>query len=297
MKAADAPGRTRVALTVALLCLIWGTTWSVIAVGLRGIPPFSGVSIRFAAAGLVLLAVARIRRVPIGSSRRELALWAVNGLLAFCVSYGITYWSEQWLPSGLTSVLFSTYPLFVALLAHFLLPDETLGSREILGTLVGFGGVGVIFSADFTLLGGSRVALAAAVMLCSPLAAATASVCIKRWGRGIHTFSLNAVPMLLAGVLMGVVAVALERDARFVFDASSVGSLAYLAIAGTAVTFSLYYWLLSHLPAKRVALIAYVIPVVAMFIGVLLGEPLTPRTLGGSACVVAGVALAVGSRS
>ena len=256
-----------------LLCVIWGTTWAVIQVGLQGIPPLTGVALRFAIAGVLLL------------------------LLSFCVSYGVVYWSEQWIPSGLACVLFATYPLFVAMLAHVLLPDEALSRRELVGIVVGFGGVALIFSTDFAVLGGRQVSVAAVVMLLSPAAAAISSVVVKRWGAGVHPLSLTAVPMALTGVVMGALAVGFESERTLSLDAVSVSALLYLAIVGSAVTFTLYYWLLSHLPAKRLALIAYVIPLIAVLIGTLRGEPLTPRMLGGSILVLAGVALAIHRQS
>ncbi len=240
-----------------------------------------------------MLALARSRGLKLGATRRERWLWVVNGILSFAVSYGVTYWSEQWVPSGLAAVLFATYPLFVAMLAHLMLPAERMRFREAIGSLVGFAGVGVIFSTDFGALGGSQVAVASAVMLLSPLAAAGASVAIKRWGAGIHPFSLTAVPMLIASGIMGSIAAATEYDRTITWDAVSIGALLYLTLAGSALTFSLYYWLLSHLPAKNLALIAYIIPIVALVLGTIGGEPLTTRTLLGSSLVVGGVALAV----
>lgn len=286
------PGRFRIAGAVALLCLIWGTTWSVIQIGLVGIPPFTGVAVRFAISGSLLLGLALASGIRLGTTRRERHLWWANGMLSFAVSYGVVYWAEQWVPSGLAAILFAVYPLIVAILAHFVLPGEALRVREVVGVLIGFGGVGVIFSEDLSALGGPQVALGAAVMLLSPLAAAGGSVAVKRWGGGVHPLSVAAVPMLVAAVVMAVPAVALEHDRTITLDAVSVSALLYLAIAGSAVTFSLYFWLLSHLPAKRLALIAFVIPVIAVGIGVLRGEPLTARMLVGAAAVVTGVALA-----
>jgi drug/metabolite transporter (DMT)-like permease len=283
------------ALLFLLLCSIWGTTWSVIQIGLRGIPPFTGVSLRFAIAGLLLLALALARGVKLGRSRHEVGLWALNGLLSFTICYGVVYWAEQWVPSGLAAVLFATYPLFVAILAYFILPAEPLQRAEIIGILVGFVGVVTIFSADFDTLGGAEVVRGSLVMLLSPLAAAGASVSIKRWGGGIHPLSHASVPMIGAAAVLGVVAVATERGQTVSWTPASVSALLYLAIAGSAVTFSLYFWLLSHLPAKRLALIAYVVPVVAMGIGFLRGEPITLTTLVGSVCVIVGVAVAVQS--
>jgi len=280
-----------------LLTLIWGTTWAAIRLGLEGLPPFTGVSLRFLVAGSLLLALVPVFRVRFTWSRRELALWLVNGGLAFSASYTIVYWAEQHIPSGLTAVLFATYPLFVAVLAHVWLPGERLEARAVLGILLGFAGVVVIFSDDLRALGGANVRHAAVVMLGSPLVSAMATVVIKRWGAGIHPLSLTAVPMLLTGLVVGALALAFESGARLVFDARSVGALLYLAVLGSAVTFTVYYWLLSHAPATRVALVAYTIPVVAVLVGALLfHEPVRPRLVLGGALVLAGVAVVSRSR-
>ena len=276
-----------------LLTLIWGTTWSVIRIGLEGIPPFSGVAARFALASLLLLGIARLRGIRLGGSRIERRLWLVNSLFSFSLSYGVVYWAEQWVPSGLSAVLFGTFPLFVAILAHWTLPGERLTRRVAAGVLVGFAGAALIFSEDFALLGGSQVRIGSAVMLMSPLAAAIGSVAVKRWGAGIHPISLTAVPMGLTAVLLGAVALLTERERSFVLDGRSVGALLYLAIMGSAVTFSLYYWLLSQVSATRTSLLGFTIPVVAVGIGVVfLDEPLTPRIVAGAALVVSGVVLA-----
>jgi drug/metabolite transporter (DMT)-like permease len=287
------PSRTTIVVVFVVLCLIWGSTWAVIQIGLQGVPPFTGVSLRFLIAGLIMMALTLAMRLRIGASRRERMLWLVNGVLSFAVSYGVVYWSEQWVPSGLAAVLFATYPLFVAIVGHFILPAESLTRPEAWGILAGFVGVGVIFSEDLSALGGAGVALAAAVMLLSPGSAAVSSVVAKRWGVGVHPFSLTAIPMLLGAGLTGLVALTTERGLPIVWDTRSVSAILYLAIVGSAVTFSLYYWLLSHLPAKRLALIAYIIPIEAVVIGTFRDEPITLRVILGAALVIAGVALAV----
>lgn len=286
------PGRSRLLGGFLLLTLIWGTTWAVIRIGLRGVPPFTGVALRFTFAGALLLALAPPFGVRLGRAPRERVLWLANGVLSFCLSYSAVYWSEQYLPSGLAAVLFATYPLFMAALAHFLLPGERLRTGAALGMALGFAGVAVIFSDDLTLLGGVAVRRAAFVMLVAPLASALASVLVKRWGSGIHPLSLAAVPMLLAGVVMGAVALLVERQLPLVFDARSVGALLYLAILGSAVTFTIYYWLLANMKATRLALMSYLIPIVAVAVGALVfDEPLRPRLLAGSALVLTGVVI------
>ena len=286
------PGRGRLLAGFLLLTVIWGTTWAVIRIGLGGVPPFTGVALRFALAGALLVALAPLLGVRLGRAPRERALWLANGVLSFCLSYSAVYWSEQYIPSGLAAVLFATYPLFVAALAHFLLPGERLRRGAAVGMALGFAGVAVIFSDDLSLLGGEAVRRGAFVMLVAPLASAMASVVVKRWGEGVHPLSLAAVPMLFAGVVMGAVALLVERHLRVVFDARSVGALLYLAILGSAVTFTIYYWLLANMPATRLALMSYLIPIVAVAVGArLFDEPLRPRLLAGSALVLTGVVI------
>lgn len=283
----------RTILAIAALCLIWGSTWSVIQIGLRGIPPLGGVALRFGIASVILLAASLLSGVKLGRTRTERVFWIVNGLLAYTITYGIVYWSEQWVPSGLAAVLFTTYPFFVAIFSWVLLPAERVTLAEVAGIAIGFTGVGIVFSQDFTALGGRQVAVASAVMLLSPLAAALGTVTVKRWGAGIHPLSLTALPMALTAGIMGALALVWEGGEGYRWTWTSAGALFYLAVMGSAVTFSIYYWLLARLPAKKLALITYIIPVVAVTIGVLRGEPLTRRMLVGAAVVLAGVALAI----
>jgi drug/metabolite transporter (DMT)-like permease len=292
------PGPLLKATTLGLLTLVWGTTWAAIAISLRGIPPFTGVALRFAIASMMLIGYARLMGIPLAAtSRRDRRLRLLHALLSFCASYGIVFWSEQWVPSGLASVLFATFPLLVAVMAHFTLPAEKMTLPVLIGIGLGFSGVAVIFGEDFELLGGSRVALAATVTLIAPLVSATVSVAVKKWGSGMHPVPFNAVAMVIAAGAMGMVAAVFERHRPVVFDPGPVAALLYMAIAGTAITFPLYFWLLEHMEARQVALIGFGTPVVALLIGAaFMGEPMTARTWVGSAMVVVGVAVASRTR-
>lgn len=282
---------------LGLLILIWGSTWAVIKVGLRGLPPFTGIALRFTIAGFLLLVVMRFLRLSIRPDRRIAWLWIANASLTFSISYGAVYWAEQYLPSGLTSVLFASYPLWMAILAHFWLPGERLTPRMAVGVVVGFVGVVVIFADDLVALAGPRANTAAAVLMISPLAAALGNLIIKRWGKGVHPLHLTAVPMLMTGAATGLVAVVVERHRPVTADAEAIGALLYLAVVGSALAFTLYFWLLDRLPATQLSLIVYCVPVMAVAIGTLvLGESLSTSALVGAAMVVGGVALGV-SRS
>jgi len=290
----SAPGPLLKFATLGLLTLVWGTTWAAITISLRGIPPFTGVALRFAIASILLLGFARMMGIPLTAANpRDRRLRILHALLSFCISYGVVFWAEQWVPSGLASVLFATFPLMVAVMAHFALPNERMTVPALIGTGLGFAGIAVIFAEDFEPLGGSMVALAAGVMLISPLVSAAVSVAVKKWGSGMHPVPFNAMAMVMAAGIMGAIAAVVECHRPLVFDPGPVAALLYMAIAGTAITFPLYFWLLEHMEARQVALIGYGTPVVALFIGaVFMSEPMTVRAWIGSAMVVIGVAVA-----
>ncbi len=292
------PGPLLKAATLGFLTFIWGTTWAAITISLRGIPPFTGVALRFAIAAALLVVYARIMGISLAPlDRREKRLRVLHALLTFCGSYGVVFWAEQWVPSGLASVLFATFPLLVAAMAHFVIPDERMSTPVLVGSVMGLAGIGVIFAEDFALLGGVMVAVGSVVMLISPIVAAVVSVAVKRWGSGMHPVSFNAVAMLYAAVIMGAVAAIAERHRPVAFDLGPVAALLYMATAGTAITFPLYFWLLEHMEARQVALIGYGTPVVALFLGVfMMNEPITARILIGSSMVVIGVAVASSAR-
>jgi drug/metabolite transporter (DMT)-like permease len=293
------PSRASTWASLAVLTLIWGTTWAAIRIGLEGIPPATGIALRFAIAAAVLLAVSPLFGARFGRSRLERKLWLANAVLTFAIPYGVLYWAEQWVPSGLAAVLWATFPLLVALVSHWGLPEHRLSRRGWVGIAIGFAGVAIIFSHDFGALGGRQVALAACVLLLSPLSASFGSVTIKKWGHDVHPFSISAVPMAITAALMGILAWAGESHRAVVFTTRSTGAVLYLAVLGSAVPFVLYFWLLKRESPTTLSLINYAIPVVAVAVGsLLLDEPVTGRMVVGAAFVVAGVAaVAMGGKT
>jgi drug/metabolite transporter (DMT)-like permease len=284
----------RVKAAIATMTLLWGTTWGAIRIGLDGMPPLTGISLRFFLAAVLLIPLAaRLgQRYP-----HERAFWLLclaNGLLLFTVSYSVVYWCEQWVPSGLGAVIFATYPLFVMLLAHVALPSERMARRGILAGLVGFLGIAVVFSEDLRGLLGPEAAIGAVVLLISPLVSALAAVSVKRWGAGYPPLPLTVVSMLVGAFSTGVMAWFFEGAQAIDWNPRSIGALLYLAVFGSAVTFGLYFWLLTRFAARSMALIAYGTPVVAVVLGaLLLHEPFTIRMALGAILVIAGVAWAL----
>src|SRR5690349_11197977 len=114
----------RKAVVFSLLCLIWGSTWLFIKLGLRDLPPISFAGIRFLIASLVLVSIVRFRKIELPRSREDWLLILGTGILTFTLNYGLVFWGEQRTSSGLASILHTIIPLFGLVLAHYYLPSE-----------------------------------------------------------------------------------------------------------------------------------------------------------------------------
>jgi drug/metabolite transporter (DMT)-like permease len=276
-------------LPFALLCAIWSSTWLVIKGGLESVPVFSGAALRFTLAALVFVAIAPALARREGGHPPGWKLSLAMGFLNFAFSYGVVYWGEQVLPSGLASVLWATFPLMVAILGHFTLLEERLALRQWLGFVVAFAGVALLFVEDLAALGG-EARWVGLVFLLSPLSAAIGQVVIKRHGSEVSSALLNRNGMCIGAAALWGLALPLEDLSSVTWTLRGVASIVYLALFGTVTTFGLYYWLLRHASANMMSLIAYITPVAAVILGATLGdEALTGSLALGGGLVLVGL--------
>jgi drug/metabolite transporter (DMT)-like permease len=283
-----------VAALYALLAVIWSSTWVAIKIGLEDCPPLLGAGIRFALAGLVLLAVAAVQRRPLHT---DWLLAAVLALAPFAFAYGLVYWGEQYVPSGLAAVLFGVMPLYTAVLAGVLLPEEPLRAPLVLGVLIGIGGLALAFLESVELGSAEKAALGAAALALAPLGAAVGSVAQKRRAAELDAVVLNGWAMLAGGVLLLAVSAPAEDWGELVWSAETLGSIAYLALFGTAIAFVTLTVLLRHISAQALSFLTMLLPFGALAFGAALyGESITARALAGAALVAAGLLIAQWSR-
>jgi len=274
----------------AACVLVWSSTWVVIAVGLEDIAPFFGAGIRFALAGAGLLVVAAATGRPL---RTDFVLSATVGLLPFATTYGLIYWAEQYVTSGLTSVLFGVLPLYVALLAAATLPEEPLRPRLLIGVGVALAGLVVAFSESLDLGSGEHTALAALAVILSPLASAVGNVAIKKRGAKLDPLVMNGWAMVGGGIVLLLVSAPTEDWGATVWSPASIGSIVYLAALGTGFTFVTLTVLLRELPAVTVSFISMIIPFGALALGaVFRDETVTLLAVLGALLVVVGIAVA-----
>jgi drug/metabolite transporter (DMT)-like permease len=276
---------------IAILSTIWGSTYFVIRTGLEDLPPFTSVAVRFMLASAIMAVLAKLLAGREGGGKPPWSLSLAIGLLNFGATYGIVYWSETILPSGLVSVLWAVFPMMMAVCAHLFVPGERLGLRQWLGFLVGFSGVVLLFYTDIPAVGPQAIS-AALVLLLAPLLSALGQTHVKRHGAAVSSLMLNRNGMAIGALVLAAVALATERDASVQWTAQAVGSVLYLAVIGTCVTFGLYFWALRHAPAYRMSVISYLTPVLALTLGAVAGgEPVGPVTISGVALILAGVGL------
>ena len=277
-----------------LLCLVWGSTWLFIKLGLNDLPPLTFAGIRFVIAAIILFSLIAVRRIPFPTRARDLVFLAATGILSFSLNYGLVFWGEQYISSGLAALLQSTLPAFGLIIAHYYLPGERMTLPRIVGVLLGVVGVGVIFSNQLQ-VSGPRALWGSAALVLSAFCAAYANVLVKTYGLNLQPSVLASGQMLFGLIPLLLIGIPLEGNPlKFHWTPMALISLLYLAIVGTVVAFLLYYWLMHNMDVTKTMLIALVTPVVAVVLGmIVLKEELNWRTLAGGAMIISGIGLIV----
>ena len=276
-------------LLITGLCLVWGATWVAIKIGLTDSPPFYGAAIRFILASVILGAIVWRMRKPWPRRDGPWGWMVVAGVMMYFGSYATTYYVSQYINAALAAILFASFPFFVAIGAHFYLPDERLTPMKVVGLVIGFAGVVVVFGQGATAAGTLRW-WAPALMIVSPLISSAASLIVKKHLTREDPVVVNCFQMALGAMLLLTAAITFEDFQMFRWTAASVGAIIFLALFGSIFTFVTYYHLLRTMEATKLSLIAFVTPVVASILGwLILGETLSASTMGGAALVMAGV--------
>ena len=277
-----------------VLCGIWGSTWLFIKLGLEDLPPFTFAAIRFIIAVAIVFSIIRIRGFALPRARADWILLAVTGILSFGFNYGLVFWGEQYITSGLAALLQATTPAFGLVFAHFNLPGERLSWTKIGGVVLGVFGVAVVFSNQLAVAG--RQALAGCVaLLLSSIFVAYSNVLVKKHGKNLNPAIMTAGQMLFGLLLLLAVSITLEGNPlRYHWTPMAVIALLYLAVVGSVIAFLLYYWLILNMDVTKSMLIALVTPVVAVILGmIVLNEEFGWRTLAGGAMIILGIAFIV----
>lgn len=292
MDSATRPPTWKLLLAFGVIYLVWGSTYFAIRVGVQEVPPFLLAGIRFVLAGMILFGWMRVKGTPV-PARREWASVALVSVLVFVLDYGLVFWAERRVPSGITAVMLATIPLFMTLSEIVFLRTQRLTLRLALALLIGIGGVAVLVSRAVGLAEEPINPYGAIALVIAAGSWAIASALLRKLPLPSSKPMSSAAQMLIGGVWLLALSAALGEFHGF--DISAVSSrawlaLAYLIFAGSIVAYTAYVWLLHHESPTKVGTYAYVNPVVAVAIGYFLGgEAVGPRTLVGTMLVLVSV--------
>jgi drug/metabolite transporter (DMT)-like permease len=287
---------------ILILYVVWGSTYLGIRIAVESIPPFAMAAVRFAIAGLVLLAVVFVLRrgsVP-RPSLREWRDCFIVGAFLMGGGMGAVAWGEQTVPSGITALLIAMMPVWVAVFGRIFL-GERLPRAAAIGIATGMAGV-VILVGPSIAIDRSLDPAGIVALIISPISWAAGSLFSANRARLPKDPFLTTGMQMIAGSTVLAAASLLSGELRSfrveTITPESLVAVAYLTVVGSLVAFTAYAWVLRHAPLPLIATYAFVNPIVAVFLGwLILQEEVTPRQLIAGAVIVVGVALIVAARS
>ena len=287
-------------LAFAIIYFVWGSTFLAIRVGVREVPPLILAAMRFFVAGVVLYVwmIARGERSPSGREWRSACLL---GIVIFVMDYGLLFWAEQRVPSGIAAVMLATIPVFMALSEIIFLRTQTLTIRLVLALLIGIGGVAVLMSRSLNLGGAPIDKMGAVALIFASISWSVASALTRKLTLPASKVMSSGAQMLAGGVFLAVTAAALGEFRNFhpwSVSRETWFALLYLIVAGSIIGFTAYVWLIHHESPTKVGTYAYVNPIVAVLVGYFLGgEALNMRTILGSLFVLVSVVVITTTRA
>jgi drug/metabolite transporter (DMT)-like permease len=300
------PATWKTLLAFGIIYFVWGSTFYAIRIGVHEVPPLLFAAMRFGTAGAALLVwtVAKREQMPVGKQWVTLTILAA---MIFLCDYGLLFWAEQRVPSGLAAVMLATIPAFMALSEIIFLRTQKLTVRLAVALLIGIGGVAVLMNRwlgaeRFLSLGGAAIDQKGAVaLLAAAVTWSIASALPKIMPVPESKSVSSAMQMLIGGFMLLAVSGGAGEFARFDPAAVSGGvwwALVYLIVAGSIIGFTAYVWLLHHESPTKVGTYAYVNPVVAVIVGYFLGgEALNARIVFGAAFVLVSVIMITTSKA
>lgn len=277
----------------AAVCFFWGTTYLAIRVGLETMTPMLLAGLRFLLAGGVLFFVMGRQRNARLPNRREWLNLGFVGLMLLGVGNGAVVWAEQWVPSGMASLLVATSPFWVVAIERFRKDGERVGARGLVGMLVGFVGLALLLAPELLSASVSTgLLLGALAIQLGSVAWVAGSAFAKHRPAGVSPLMAAAAQMLVAGVALTLIGTFTGEWGRIGFSPRSTGALLYLTVFGSIVAYSAYTYALQKLSLSLVSTYSYFNPVIAVLLGwLILAEPLDWRVGAATLIILLGVAL------
>ena len=273
------------------ICIIWGTTYLAIRIGVADLPPMLFAGIRWIIAGTIMTILLNLRHYSL-PKLKDLKHLAVVGILLIGLANGLVVVAEQWLPSGLTALILSTLPFWVVGLESLLPKGPKVNWFIISGLFLGTAGVILIFARDLNITVDFNIVLGGLCLLGADIAWAVGSIYWKYKKADVKPLMGASVQMLIAGILQSLIGIALGEQNNFQLTQNGFLAMTYLIIFGSIFGYASYIYVIDHLPLSLVSTYAYINPVIALLLGwYVLDEPLTTTVFVATGLILIGVAL------
>lgn len=280
----------QIALALAIVYVVWGSSYLAIRIGVGELPPYLLAGARFVLAGLILLAWAHRRGLAWPRRAVDWRSLVIAAVTMLVLGNGLVTWAEQWVPSNQAALIVAGAALWIAWFGTFGARGESLAAMTVAGLFTGFGGVAVLVGGGLRLQ--TAPPLAYAALLGATVAWALGSVYLRRQPPGCAPVVGAGLQMLIAGVIMGVIGLAGGEAARWQWSATGLLALGYLVLFGSCIAYVAYFWLVQEVTPAVLGTYAYVNPAVAVLLGgLVLGETLSPLQWLGTAVILVGVVI------
>lgn len=273
--------------------MIWGTTWIAIKITLEGIPPFYGAAARFIIAIVALYLFAKLNKINLSFSKKYFVTIAFSSFLMYVFDYGLIYWGEQYLSAGVTSIFFATFSIFTVIWANFIFKSDHFRWNTFVGILLGFIGILIVFLNQLVKTQFNKmVFIGSLAIIIGAAGGAMAVVIIQKYAKAANPVAITLHQMLLGVGYLVFLGLLFEDYSTIELNKRIVGAVIYLGLFGSAIAFTIYYWMLKKISAITLSTIIYITPIVAIiFDFIVLDEAISPRSILGTIVIFSGIAM------
>lgn len=282
-------------LAYLAVCIFWGSTYLAIRIGVGELPPMFFAGIRFLIAGSLVLIFAYIKRLEFPKTFTEIRKMSTVGILLLFICNGSMVWAEQSVASSIAAILAATIPLFMALI-EFVIWGKKINIRGLSGLLLGFGGVVILMTSHSSV--GQFDIKYSMLILFSTFMWAVGSIYSQTFKVSGNIITHIGIQMLAASIALLVASMSIGEFSRIHMTYKGAAATAYLVIFGSLIGYSCYIYILKKWPSAKAGTYAYVNPMVAVLLGVIiLNEPVTFSTILSIFIILGGVFLVQTSKT
>jgi drug/metabolite transporter (DMT)-like permease len=282
---------TRDWLLFGCISLFWGSSYLFIKLGIETLSPFTLIACRLFFGAAVLAVALRLARVTLPRDRATYGKLVVMALFNIVIPFSLITWGERYIDSSVAAILQATTPRFTIIIASLALSEEAMTLNRLVGLVIGFGGVVILLGRALGGGGGDQIVGEVAIAI-SSLSYAAGNVFVRLRMRGLHPTIPAFFQVGIAFVIVAVLAVAFESPVHLPADAQALVAVVWLGVFGSALAYLIYFRLVHVLGPTRLSLTTYVMPIVAIALGIAVrGERLDIREIIGTGVILGGVGL------